>query len=197
LLLDSGGTCLYSQHLWGRCRWISEFKASLVYKVSSRTARATQGNPISNSPLQKIADTWDTCSNNPSKELWSGDQPLIYEPLRRHVVATLQYESEILRRSSAIGRYRKLIRNITYCDFCYNLTLICYIKINHKGEKNLNNYFNNSKKTYAYRNTDTRGNHRVQRTIDLKKGWVKSHKESHYLLIQLKIYYWRVSRCTG
>jgi hypothetical protein len=26
----------------GRGRWISEFKASLVYKVSSRTARATQ-----------------------------------------------------------------------------------------------------------------------------------------------------------
>jgi hypothetical protein len=33
--------------LEGRGRWISEFKASLVYKVSSRTARATQRNPIS------------------------------------------------------------------------------------------------------------------------------------------------------
>jgi hypothetical protein len=28
--------------LGGRGRWISEFKASLVYKVSSRTARATE-----------------------------------------------------------------------------------------------------------------------------------------------------------
>ena len=28
--------------LGGRGRWISEFKASLVYRVSSRTARATQ-----------------------------------------------------------------------------------------------------------------------------------------------------------
>jgi hypothetical protein len=27
--------------------WISEFKASLVYRVSSRTARATQRNPVS------------------------------------------------------------------------------------------------------------------------------------------------------
>jgi hypothetical protein len=27
-------------HLGGRGRWISEFEASLVYKVSSRTARA-------------------------------------------------------------------------------------------------------------------------------------------------------------
>jgi hypothetical protein len=33
--------------LGGRDRWISEFEASLVYKVSSRTARATQSNPVS------------------------------------------------------------------------------------------------------------------------------------------------------
>jgi hypothetical protein len=32
--------------LGGRDRRISEFKASLVYKVSSRTARATQRNPV-------------------------------------------------------------------------------------------------------------------------------------------------------
>ena len=30
----------------GRGRWISEFEASLVYRVSSGTARATQRNPI-------------------------------------------------------------------------------------------------------------------------------------------------------
>jgi hypothetical protein len=33
--------------LEGRGRWISELKASLVYRVSSRTARATQRNPVS------------------------------------------------------------------------------------------------------------------------------------------------------
>jgi hypothetical protein len=32
--------------LGGRGRWISEFEASLVYKVSSRTARVTQRNPV-------------------------------------------------------------------------------------------------------------------------------------------------------
>jgi hypothetical protein len=32
--------------LGSRGWWISEFKASLVYKVSSRTARATQRNPV-------------------------------------------------------------------------------------------------------------------------------------------------------
>jgi hypothetical protein len=42
----SGGTCLYSQHLGGRGRRISEFEASLVYRVSSRTVRATQRNPV-------------------------------------------------------------------------------------------------------------------------------------------------------
>ena len=30
----------------GRGRWIFEFEASLVYRVSSRTARATQRNPV-------------------------------------------------------------------------------------------------------------------------------------------------------
>jgi hypothetical protein len=32
--------------LGGRGRWISEFETSLVYKVSSRTARAIQRNPV-------------------------------------------------------------------------------------------------------------------------------------------------------
>jgi hypothetical protein len=32
--------------LGGRGRWISEFEASLVYRVSSRAARATQRNPV-------------------------------------------------------------------------------------------------------------------------------------------------------
>jgi hypothetical protein len=32
--------------LGGRDKQISEFKASLVYRVSSRTARATQRNPV-------------------------------------------------------------------------------------------------------------------------------------------------------
>jgi hypothetical protein len=33
--------------LGGRDRWISEFEASLVYRVSSRTARTIQRNPVS------------------------------------------------------------------------------------------------------------------------------------------------------
>jgi hypothetical protein len=33
--------------LGGRGRWISEFEASLVYRVSSRIAKAIQRNPVS------------------------------------------------------------------------------------------------------------------------------------------------------
>jgi hypothetical protein len=39
--------------LGGRGRRISEFKASLVYKVSSRTARAIQRNPVSKNQKNK------------------------------------------------------------------------------------------------------------------------------------------------
>jgi hypothetical protein len=39
--------------LGGRGRWISEFKASPVYRVSSRTARATQRNPVSKNQNKK------------------------------------------------------------------------------------------------------------------------------------------------
>jgi hypothetical protein len=39
--------------LGGRGRQISEFEASLVYKVISRTARATQRNPVSKKKKKK------------------------------------------------------------------------------------------------------------------------------------------------
>jgi hypothetical protein len=44
---------IHCQHLRGRGRWISEFEASLVYKVSARTARATQRNPVSKTKQNK------------------------------------------------------------------------------------------------------------------------------------------------
>jgi hypothetical protein len=52
--------------LGGRGKQISEFEASLVYKVSSRTARATQRNPVSKktnktkSDLRLLDSTDDT-----------------------------------------------------------------------------------------------------------------------------------------
>jgi hypothetical protein len=46
----SGGA---RQHSGGRGRRISEFEVSLGYKVSSRTARAIQRNPVSKKQEQK------------------------------------------------------------------------------------------------------------------------------------------------
>ena len=44
--MGSGGSHLQSQHPGGRGKWISDVKANLVYRVSSRMARATQRNPV-------------------------------------------------------------------------------------------------------------------------------------------------------
>jgi hypothetical protein len=43
--------------LGDRGRQISEFEASLVYKVSSRTARDIQRNPVSKNKKQKTKNT--------------------------------------------------------------------------------------------------------------------------------------------
>jgi hypothetical protein len=39
--------------LGGRGRWIPEFEVSLVYRMSSRTAKATQRNPVSKNQKNK------------------------------------------------------------------------------------------------------------------------------------------------
>jgi hypothetical protein len=49
-----------SQHLGGRGRgrWISEFEASLVYRVSPGTGRVTQRNPVSKKKKKKKKRPW-------------------------------------------------------------------------------------------------------------------------------------------
>jgi hypothetical protein len=44
----------------GRGRWIFEFKASLVYRASSRTARGTQRNPVSKNQTNKKKEAHKT-----------------------------------------------------------------------------------------------------------------------------------------
>jgi hypothetical protein len=41
-------------YLGGRGRWISAFEASLLYRMSSRTARTTQRNPVSKNQKPKM-----------------------------------------------------------------------------------------------------------------------------------------------
>jgi hypothetical protein len=53
--------------LGGRGRRISEFEASLVYRVSSRTARATQRNPVSKQNKIKQNKKTKTKQNNNHK----------------------------------------------------------------------------------------------------------------------------------
>ena len=63
----------FPQHLGGRGRRISEFEASLVYRVSSRIARATQRNPVSKNQKKwewegrevggGMGDFWDSIGN--------------------------------------------------------------------------------------------------------------------------------------
>jgi hypothetical protein len=61
----------------GRGRQISEFEASLVYKVSSRTARAIQRNPVSKNKKtkqkrkekkRKVPQTKQRCTHIDTKE---------------------------------------------------------------------------------------------------------------------------------
>jgi hypothetical protein len=51
--------------LGGRGRQISEFEASLVYKVSSRTARATQKNPVSKNKTTQHKTKQNNNNKNP------------------------------------------------------------------------------------------------------------------------------------
>jgi hypothetical protein len=53
--------------LGGRGRWISEFEASLVYRVSPRTARATQRNPVFKKNKTN-KQTNKTIPNHPNKQ---------------------------------------------------------------------------------------------------------------------------------
>jgi hypothetical protein len=52
--------------LGGRGRWISEFEASLVYRVSSRRAKTTQRNPVLKKPKKEKKE------KKKRKQLWLG-----------------------------------------------------------------------------------------------------------------------------
>jgi hypothetical protein len=62
----------------GRGRRISEFEASLVYKVSSRTARATQRNLVSEYEEKKKRER-PKCLDYIEKSLWGKGNPFLCE----------------------------------------------------------------------------------------------------------------------
>jgi hypothetical protein len=78
--------------LGGRGRWISEFEASLVYRVSSRTARATQRNPVSKKTKKRI----------PQYLSWAYIQKisqLVRRTMLHYVLSNLIYNSQKLERT--------------------------------------------------------------------------------------------------
>jgi hypothetical protein len=71
--------------LGGRGRRISEFEAILVYKVSSRTARAIQRNPVSEKQKSKTNKKKKTKYN--FQQPHEGSQPsvLIYKQINKYI----------------------------------------------------------------------------------------------------------------
>jgi hypothetical protein len=66
-----GHTFNPTQHLGGRGRQISEFEASLVYsRVSSRTAKATQRNPVSKNKTKQNKTNKKNCINQLARGLY-------------------------------------------------------------------------------------------------------------------------------
>jgi hypothetical protein len=65
-----GTICPEFQHSGGSCGWISKFKASLIYKVSSRTVKAIQRNPVSKNQKPKKKKKKKK-SGNPGRRLLS------------------------------------------------------------------------------------------------------------------------------
>ena len=57
-----------SQQPGGRGRWISEFQYSLVYRVNSGTARATQRNPVSKKNKTKTKNKKQNKTNKQTKK---------------------------------------------------------------------------------------------------------------------------------
>jgi hypothetical protein len=57
-----------SQHSGGRGRLISEFEANLVYRVSSRTAKATQRNPVLKNKKTKNKKQKNKTKQNKTKQ---------------------------------------------------------------------------------------------------------------------------------
>jgi hypothetical protein len=75
--------------LGGRGRLISEFEASLVYKVSSRTARATQRNPVSKKKKIVNAVTFRTALKAVGKNSENMSSKIILQPCKN---IRMQYE---------------------------------------------------------------------------------------------------------
>jgi site-specific recombinase XerD len=101
--------------LGGRGRRISEFEASLVYKVSSRTARAIQRNPVSKKTKQsKAKQNHEFCRCLQNQKGW--------EPSELQLQAVESFLTEVPRtelRSSAKSRKCSYPLSQFYPSICF------------------------------------------------------------------------------
>jgi hypothetical protein len=86
--------------LGGRGRLISEFEASLVYRVSSRTAKATQRNPVSEKKILFSPNCYDALINTPyqfiegkERKIKRANEQNINTPTHRYISATMYQKS--------------------------------------------------------------------------------------------------------
>ena len=83
--------------LGGRGRWISDFEASLVYRVSYRTARAIQRrNPVSKKPKLKQNKTKQKTKNKKQKQKRK-ERNLKLHLLPRIYKAVIYYLTDLLK----------------------------------------------------------------------------------------------------
>jgi hypothetical protein len=82
--------------LGGRGRGISEFEASLVYRVSSRTARAIQRNPVSKqNKTTQYSGGKDRQISVSSRSTWSTEQvPGQPGTIQRNLVSKVKQKSK-------------------------------------------------------------------------------------------------------
>ena len=107
-----------AKHLGGRGRQISEFEASLVYRVSTRTARATQRNPVSKNQKTNKQKTKNKNKNN-KKRIIRRKQSTKDTSLCRGCLTPL---CPLLVINSPAGRFLIYIE-VDQSDFSSNISL--------------------------------------------------------------------------
>ena len=90
----------------GRGRQTSEFKASLVYRVSSRTARAIQRNPVKKVLLYHTPEKLSSLLRDLSR-FWA------FKLVSIKCIQELSYQILVLENNETVGKGRGL-----YACFC-------------------------------------------------------------------------------